>query len=217
VDLCSLGVALLVLLELVSADLSASEALGAQAIPLDGTCGRRSRRLITPRRFVYVCPLRHTEQLFIPGEACPSQEEVIDRIGATIQRGGWQLLREALMYKIRIDALKNRLYVQLEGFFSFDDMKRCVDETMQESGKLKPGYTVITDISQLKTPSQEVAAEIERVQAHFVKSGVTHGVRVVGGSVISGIQFKRTGAHAGYQSVNVNTMDEAEKLLNALS
>jgi hypothetical protein len=33
--------------------------------------------------------------------------------------------------------------------------------------------------------------------------------------VITGMQFKRTGTQAAYQSVNVSSLEEAEKLLDA--
>jgi len=126
----------------------------------------------------------------------------------------WEKVRS--MYKLRSDVSKNRLYVQLEGLFTLEEMKRCVDETIAESRKLKHGYTVVTDISQLRTPSQDVATEIERVQAHFVASAVAHGARVVGESVITGMQFRRTSVQAGYPSINVRTLAEAESFLDSL-
>lgn len=120
------------------------------------------------------------------------------------------------MYTIRVDTEKNRLYVTLVGFFTLEEMKRCGDETIAATGKLKPGYDVITDIAQFKPGPPEVAKDIERVQAHFRKSGARQGVRVVGANVVSGMQFRRTGAHAEYSSVNVPTLEAAEELLSKL-
>ena len=110
------------------------------------------------------------------------------------------------MYTIRVDAAKNRLYVTLVGYFSIDEMKTCGDETIQATDQLRPGYDVITDISQFKAGPPEVAKDIERVQAHFRKSGARQGVRIVGENALSGMQFRRTGAQAEYNSVNVPTL-----------
>lgn len=72
---------------------------------------------------------------------------------------------------------------------------------------------MVTDISQFKPGTPEVTKEVERVQAHFVASGVRRGVRIVGASSLSGMQFKRTGSQAGYESTNVATLEEAEQIL----
>jgi len=118
------------------------------------------------------------------------------------------------MYTIRADTVRNRLYVTLVGFFSLEEIKKCGDETIEATKRLRPGYDVITDITQYKPGPPEVAEDIERVQAHFRKSGARQGVRIVGGNVLSGMQFRRTGTSAVYNSVNVPSLEEAEKLLD---
>lgn len=119
------------------------------------------------------------------------------------------------MYDFKIDAGKNRLYIKLSGYFEYEEMKKCSDETIKMIEKLKPGYDVITDISEFKPVSPEATKEIERVQAYFVKTGVRKGVRVVGEKILSGMQFKRKGKDAGYDSTNVATLADAEKLLDS--
>jgi hypothetical protein len=118
------------------------------------------------------------------------------------------------MFTIRADTVKNRLYVTLVGFFTLEEMKRCGDETIEATAKLRPGYDVVTDITEFKAGPPEVAQDIERVQAHFRKSGARQGVRVVGANVVSGMQFRRTGAQAEYNSVNVPSLEAAEELLS---
>jgi len=117
------------------------------------------------------------------------------------------------MYTIKTDLAKNRLYVTLNGFFTIDEMKKCVDETITATNKLKHGYDVITDISQFKPGTPEVTKEIQRAQAHFASSGARRGVRIVGENALSGMQFKRTGTQAGYSSTNVASLEAAEQVL----
>jgi len=54
------------------------------------------------------------------------------------------------------------------------------------------------------------------VQAHFCKSGARQGVRIVGGTVLSGMQFRRTGGETEWNSVNLPSLEEAEKFLDDL-
>ena len=118
------------------------------------------------------------------------------------------------MYKIECDPKKNRIYIKLSGFMRLDEMTKCSDETIAATAKLKRGYDVITDIVDFSPAAPEVTKEIERVQAHFVASGVRKGVRIVGSKVVAGLQFKRTGSSAGYASANVATLADAEAELS---
>jgi hypothetical protein len=118
------------------------------------------------------------------------------------------------MYSIRLDIDRNRLYVTLVGFFSLTEIKKCGDETIEATKRLRRGYDVVTDITQFKAGTADVAADIERVQAHFRRSGGRQGVRIVGSNVLSGMQFRRTGTSAEYNSVNVKSLEEADKVLN---
>jgi len=119
-------------------------------------------------------------------------------------------------WKMRVDAARNRLYGELEGFFTAEEMKKCADDTIAATKKLRPGYCTITDISRCKPLPPEAAKEIERVQAHFRSSGARQGVRITGSTVLSGMQFKRTGGEAEWNSVNLPSLEEAEKFLDDL-
>lgn len=121
------------------------------------------------------------------------------------------------MYKIKHDLVRNRLYLTLEGAFTLDDAQKCVKDVVAASTRLKKGYDVVNDISNLKVVSQDIAKEIEKVQAHFVSSGARMGIRVIGSNAISGMQFRRTAGNTGYNSVNVSSLGEAEELLNSLN
>jgi len=119
------------------------------------------------------------------------------------------------MYSVKADAAKNRLNITLQGFFKVEEMKACTDLTISESRKLKPGFDVITDISQFKPADPETIIEVERGQAFLKSAKIGRGIRVLGQSVTSGMQFGRTGKSVGYAPVTVATMAEAEKLLDS--
>lgn len=121
------------------------------------------------------------------------------------------------MFTVKADIIKNRLYVVMNGFFEYKEMKECTDKTIEESKKLKPGYDVVTDISQFKAVGQDALAEVTRGQAYFKKSGVRHAIRVIGDAKIASSQFSRVGKTVDYVPETVATLAEAEKALNMRS
>jgi hypothetical protein len=119
------------------------------------------------------------------------------------------------MYTVTADIAKNRLYVALVGFFDYKQMKECTDKTILELKKLKPGFDVITDISQFKPLGQDTLVEVERAQAQFKKSGIRYGLRVEGKAKLTSAQFSRIGRTVDYIPDTVETIEEAEKLLDS--
>ncbi len=117
------------------------------------------------------------------------------------------------MYQVKIDPVKNRLYITLTGFLNPEGMKKWASETISAAKKMNRGYDVIIDLTQFKPTSPEGAKEIERVQNFFKISGVRRGVQVVGDNVLGGLQFKRMSIQSGFDPVNVATLAEAENLL----
>jgi len=119
------------------------------------------------------------------------------------------------MFTIKADIQKNRLYVKLIGFFDYKEMKACTDKTIEEASKLKPGYDVINDISEFKPAGQDTLKEVERAQSYLKKTGVRRGIRVEGKAKLTNIQFNRIGKTVDYLAETVETMEEAEKLLDS--
>ena len=119
------------------------------------------------------------------------------------------------MFTVTADVAKNRLYVTLVGFFDYKQMKECTNLTIVELGKLKPGFDVITDISQFKPLGQDTLVEVERAQAQFKKSGIRYGLRVEGRAKLTSAQFSRIGKNVDYIPDTVETIEEAEKLLDS--
>ena len=119
------------------------------------------------------------------------------------------------MFTIRADIAKNRLYVKLVGFFDSKEMKEATDATIEGISKLKPGYDVINDISEFKPVGQDTLKEVERGQVYFKKSGIRHGIRIEGKTKLTNLQFNRIGKSVDYATDTVETLEEAEKLLDA--
>jgi len=119
------------------------------------------------------------------------------------------------LFTIKADVQKNRLYVTLVGFFDHKLMKECTDKTIEEAGKLKPGFDVITDLSEFKPVGQDAVEEIARGQAFFKKAGIRRGIRVEGQSKLTSGQFHRLGKTVDYNPDIVDSIEAAEKLLDS--
>jgi hypothetical protein len=116
---------------------------------------------------------------------------------------------------IRADVAKNRLYLRLAGMMMDDDAKKVCDTILAEIAKLKTGFAVINDISELK-PASEVASEhLRRAQDASTKAGVKRVIRVVGTKSITNMQWNRTLRETqGINAETVATVEEAERLLD---
>lgn len=119
------------------------------------------------------------------------------------------------MFTVKADVPKNRLYVTLEGFLHYPEMKACTDKTIEEAKKLKKGFDVITDLTNFNPVGQDAIDEVARGQAFFKESGIRHGIRIEGKAVLTNLQFNRTAKIANYNPNVVATLAEAEKLLDS--
>src|SRR5215471_4546662 len=115
--------------------------------------------------------------------------------------------------EVRIDSAKNRLYLLLRGFWSVEMATAVSIRIKQEVKALKPGFTIINDISQLKIGPPEAAAIVKECQEWLGANGSGRVVRVVSAdNPLAKMQFKRTSQEA-YDAAIVTTVEEAEQVL----
>lgn len=119
------------------------------------------------------------------------------------------------MHEFKTDRAKNRLYLTLRGFSSLEVIQDAVRELKAAVGELKPGFDVVTDISDYKTARPEIAQEIQQIALFLKQSGMRRVVRVVSvNNVVARMQFERTSRPAGYEAEVVTSVDEADALLD---
>ncbi len=120
-------------------------------------------------------------------------------------------------YSIYANVPKNRLYLTLHGFLSDGELHTAYDQTIAEIKKLRPGFTIINDISGFKPATPLGAEDIQRAQVFAKEHGAKRIIRVVGkdkvASAIATMQFSRTSRTAGVEADIVATVEEAERLL----
>lgn len=119
-------------------------------------------------------------------------------------------------HHLQVDVARNRVYLKLEGLFSDDEARVAADETIASFGKMKPGFTCVTDISSFRPLTQEGVREVRRAGEAGLRLGMRATARVVGASAVAAQQFQRASKEGGYQSFTVATVEEADALLSGL-
>ena len=118
-------------------------------------------------------------------------------------------------YDIRADVSKNRLYLRFVGFMSDEDAAKIAERIIAEIGRLRPGFSIINDISALKPTSQAATEHLRRAQDLSVKRGSGRVIRVVGNQAVTQMQWNRTLKETFGRTAEVAaTVEEAERMLD---
>jgi hypothetical protein len=83
-------------------------------------------------------------------------------------------------YSIDIDKTKNRIYLTIGGFWKnvtvvpnyFDDIKKAAQE-------VSPGFTILTDVSQMATPPSDVGSLHEKAQQVLIEAGLKKTAEII--------------------------------------
>jgi len=117
------------------------------------------------------------------------------------------------MHKVKADFSKNRLYITL-GRLETGEAAVAAEAVIKECGRLKKGFTVVTDVSNFVPIDIYEQKQITKAQEHLVKSGMSKSVRVIGTSPIGQLQMNRLSRKVGYSSDRFETIKEAEASLD---
>jgi anti-anti-sigma regulatory factor len=113
-----------------------------------------------------------------------------------------------------VDVGKNRLYVRVQGRIDDAEVKSIADSIIKQMERLRPGFDVVTDLTQAEPLGPEGVVQLKRlVEAHLSrKSGRT--VRIVGRSAQVALQFARTSKELQHEPYLCFSREEAERWLD---
>ncbi len=121
------------------------------------------------------------------------------------------------MNRISADARKNRIYICLEKA-DRDEISNIVGIIEKECRKLQRGFSCVTDISNYVPICETDEDLLMQAQIMLWQAGMTNVVRIKSSSCYSvrgELQFERASRlSAGYSAVAVESIEEAEKLLD---
>ncbi len=119
------------------------------------------------------------------------------------------------MFSVRSDPGRNRLYITLVGHLEGLERQSAIKAILAEADKLAPGFGVVTDISELHASDPEGFKDLLRAKSGLRMKGVGPIIRVVK-IPLSRIQVERVSEAAGYQADHVDSLEEADRRLDAL-
>lgn len=118
------------------------------------------------------------------------------------------------MNMVRADIRRNRLYITLEGTVDKHAAEQVVGNIVHETGRLYPGFDVITDLTRAKIGHLNAASVFRGAMEFLAARGVRRVVRVVGRSKVILAQFMRlSNGFKVYKAIYVGSMEDAEKEL----
>ncbi|MBK7293724.1 MAG: hypothetical protein IPI84_08075 [Holophagaceae bacterium] len=119
------------------------------------------------------------------------------------------------MFTVASDPDRNRLYITLSGHLDGPERQAAIKALIAETSNLTEGFGVVTDISALHASNEEGFKDLLRVKAALKLKGAGPIVRVVR-IPLSRIQFERVTQAGGYYAEQVDSLEEAQRLLDEL-
>jgi len=117
--------------------------------------------------------------------------------------------------KVRVDIKRNRLYCSIVGKISKSDMENFYTDVRFGVADLKPGFDVITDLTNCNFGHLAAIPAFRKVTHYLAGKGVGEVVRVVNPKSMIYRQAMNFASRAqGYKPVYVSTLQEAEEFLN---
>lgn len=118
-------------------------------------------------------------------------------------------------YTIFIDTRKNRLYLTLFGFWKSRSVVPTFKMDMRKAVRqLTRNYTILTDVTQMKTPPPDVAALHTEVQKMLMTEGLKKTAEVLGKDVIAKMAVERFSRKSGMNKEMFDDKRKAEKWLD---
>ena len=123
---------------------------------------------------------------------------------------------QAYSYTIRVDRDRNVVYITQSGLASADDLERLKHDFVTALEGVHRGFSIVNDQRKLEPIAERarpVAAQLVRLTD---QAGASRVIRVLPEDFVSTATIARTlvAARGSYQNVNVNTLEEAEALLD---
>ncbi len=119
------------------------------------------------------------------------------------------------MYTIKCDLKKNRLFVTLVGTMQKEEVPQYNADMKKNIGTLKPGFTVLLDLTEAKIFTQEAINLDSLVETKeiAVKAGMSKSAMVVTSPTLK-MQFVRNFKSIGSKDEPFGTFEEAEAFLD---
>lgn len=123
------------------------------------------------------------------------------------------------MYSVRKDTLKKRIYVKLAGFLEVEEAKRYAKEVVEAAESFhqqNAPFTLVADLTEMKTASKEVAEVLSGVQEATASKGLRKSAVLLPAEAVGSMQIKRYSRMTEVEEVQeyFSNLSEAEEFLD---
>ena len=118
-------------------------------------------------------------------------------------------------YSMEVNKPKNRIYFKLQGFWkSVADVPNYLSDWQRATQEVTPGFTILADVREMKTPLPEVAELHRDAQAMVVAAGLLKTAELIPPGVIEQTALKRYAKESGMVKGSFEDRTEAEAWLD---
>ena len=119
-------------------------------------------------------------------------------------------------YEMSVDTDKNRFYLTIKGFWKKpDQVPEYVADIKAAIDKMKPGFTILTDLRTMKPPTTEIGQLHVEAQKSLVEGGLSKTAEVVGSAILLEMQLKKYAQTSSMSKAEFESVEEAEAWLDS--
>jgi hypothetical protein len=120
-------------------------------------------------------------------------------------------------YEVRVDPIKNRLYIRIIGFFRGKDVEPALAALEVALRDVKPGFDTVTDLSEFLPGAPGAASALARGAEMVKAKGRRRGVRITVGLMTGIMQFQRflKGVFDDKTTRSAKSIQEADEILDS--
>ena len=117
-------------------------------------------------------------------------------------------------YTLHVSPEKNRAYLKIAGFWrNAEAVPNYLDDWKKTLSKVKKGFTLLTDASEMKTHPQDVRKLHEQAQALVLAMDVKKVAEIIKDDITE-MQLDAVAKTTRFPKKNFKTVEEAEKWLD---
>lgn len=110
-------------------------------------------------------------------------------------------------YEVSVDQGKNRVFFSLIGFWeNANVVPDLYDDCMKAVDKVKPGYTILANLKDFKTPPPEVIKLTAKVQESLVKRGASKSAEVLDSMLVK-YNMDKSSEASGLTTIQLKQFD----------
>ena len=121
------------------------------------------------------------------------------------------------MYKNQLNFAKNRMHLMIEGRVDAAELKAWSDDLISKLKRLKPGFSVISEILNCQPATEEVRQMLVETQRKVKELGLGNAVRIVNkNNYVTANQWQRSSRSVGYVAMEAESVEAATKMLDEM-